>query len=136
MKNQLQLQLYIVSNPKSFEHFEDHRAALYIQLHELVEKAIEDKEDPIALIENYLQLEYNAGNTPEDIANFLFHTDTMTHAMHTLKDNWDTFDNTLPEDTLIYGKTTREQAINTYYETTLRSYLEALAVSYQTLDGS
>jgi len=130
MKNQQQLRLYLVSNPVPFKRFEDHEAALQIQLHELVQRAIEQKEDPVALIEEYLQVNYNGGDRPEDIANFLAGSPQMVHAMHTLKDNWDQLDETLPEDSLMYGGTTRDEAVQAFSEITLRNYLETLSTVY------
>ena len=130
MKNQQQLRLFLVSNPKPLKRFEDHEAALQIQLHELVERAIEQKEDPVALIEEYLQVNYNGGDRPEDIANYLVNSPQMVHAMHTLKDNWDQLDETLPEDSLMYGGTTRDEAVQAFSEITLRNYLETLSTIY------
>jgi hypothetical protein len=130
MKNHMQLRLYLVSNPTPFKRFEDHEAALQIQLHELVEKAIKDKEDPVALMEEYLQTNYNGGDTVEDIANYLANTPQMVHALHSLKDNWDQMDETLPEDSLMYGGTTRDEAVQAFSEITLRNYLEALTGIY------
>lgn len=126
----MQLRLYLVSNPTPFKRFEDHEAALQIQLHELVEKAIKDKEDPVALMEAYLQTNYNGGDTVEDMANYLANTPQMVHALHTLKDNWDQMDETLPEDSLMYGGTTRDEAVQAFSEITLRNYLEALTGIY------
>ena len=130
MKNHRQLRLYLVSNPKPFKRFEDHEAALQIQVHELIERAVKEKEDTIALIEEYLQLNYTGGNRPEDIASFLLNTDQMIHAMHTLKDNWDQLDESLPEDSLMYGGTTRDEAVQAFSEITLRNYLETLSTVY------
>lgn len=130
MKNQQQLRLYLVSNPKPFKRFEDHEAALQIQLHELVQRAIEQKEEPIVLIEEYLQVSYNGGDRPEDIANFLAGSPQMVHAMHTLKDNWDQLDESLPEDSLMFGATTRDEAVQAFSEITLRNYLETLSTVY------
>lgn len=126
----MQLRLYLVSNPTPFKRFEDHEAALQIQLHELIEKAIKDKEDPVALMEEYLQTNYNGGDTVEDMANYLANTPQMVHALHTLKDNWDQMDETLPEDSLMYGGTTRDEAVQAFSEITLRNYLEALTGIY------
>ena len=130
MKNHMQLRLYLVNNPTPFKRFEDHEAALQIQLHELVEKAIKDKEDPVALMEEYLQTNYNGGDTVEDMANYLVNTPQMVHALHTLKDNWDQMDETLPEDSLMYGGTTKDEAVQAFSEITLRNYLEALTGIY------
>lgn len=130
MKNQQQLRLYLVSNPKTFKVFEDHEAAIQIQLHELVARSIKEKESPIALIEEYLQTSYNGGDTVEDIANFLVNTPQMVHALHNLRDNWEQMDETLPEDSLMYGGTSREEAVQAFSEITLRNYLEALTGVY------
>ena len=131
MKNESQLRLYLASNPDAFTRFEDHEAALQIQLYDLVERAIAENEDPIALIEAYLQVSYNGTDTVDDIANFLIHTGQMRHAMHNLKENWDEMDETLPELSLKYASTSREQAIQVYSEITLRSYLEALSEVFE-----
>lgn len=133
MKSRRELLLYLVSNPRSFTRFEDHEAALQIRLHELVEKAIEEKEDPVALIQECLQVEYNGGSGEEDIANFLINSHQMIYAMHHLKDSWKDFDGKKTEtDSLVYGSaTTREQAVETFAEITLRSYLEALSEVYE-----
>ena len=132
MKTDRELILYLVSNPKPFERFEDHQAALQIRLHELLENAVEEKEDPVSLIQEYLQTDYNGGSSKEDIANFLTGSHQMIHAMHNLKDHWDECDNSLPEDSLAHGSaTTREGAVKAFGEITLRSYLEALSGVYQ-----
>ena len=132
MTNRRELILYLVSNPSPFDRFEDHQAALHIRLHELVENAIQEKEDPVALIREYLQVDYNGGSSKEDIADFLISSHQVIHAMHTLKDSWADFDKNAPEDSLVYGSaTTREQAVETFAEITLRSYLEALSSVYQ-----
>jgi hypothetical protein len=130
MKDENQLRLYLVSNPTPFIRQEDHEAALQIEVYEMVERAIDAKENPIALIEAYLQVSYNEGDTTEDIANFIINCPQMVHAMHHLKDNWDEMDDTLPEVSLKHSSTSREQAVQVYYETTLRSYLEALSGVY------
>ena len=130
MKSESQLILYLVSNPKPFSRYDDHEAALQIQLHELIERAIKEKEDPIAMIEEYLQVSYNGGDTVADMANFLINSGQMVHAMHSLKDNWDAMDETLPEVSLKHSATSWEQAIQIYSEITLRSYLEALSGVY------
>ena len=119
--------LFMVTNPVPFERFEDHEAAIYIQLHDLVEQAIGKAENPIALIEDYLEITYTDGRTIEEIAAFLFHTDKLQCALWTLKESWDKFDKTLPEDSLMYGGISKDEAIQMYSEITLRSYLETLA---------
>ena len=131
MKNENQLRMYLVSNPVPFSRFEDHEAALQIQLHELVETAIEKKEDPIMLFEEILKRPYLGGQTADEIASFIYSSDVMFHAMHSLKENWDALDETLPEDSVKYfAGTTKEQATEIFTEITLRTYLEALAEVY------
>ena len=130
MQNQHQLRLYLVSNPVAFKRFEDHEAALQIQIHELVEKAIETKDDPVVLIQEYLQTSYIGEDTVEGFANFIICSGQMTHAMFNLRDNWDEMDESLPEVSLRYSNTSRKQATQVFYEITLRSYLEALSMVY------
>lgn len=120
--------LFLVTNTKPFNRFEDHEAALVIQLHELVEDAMTKGENPIGLIEDYLQITYTEGNSVAEIANFLAQTDKMQLALWTLKESWDKMDDTAPEDSLLYGSAiSNEDAVQIYAQTNLRTYLEALA---------
>ena len=70
---------------------------------------------------------YTDGKTTEEIANFLAHSDQMQLALWTLKESWSAMDESLPNDSLIYGGLSKEEAIQLYSEITLRTYLEALA---------
>lgn len=133
MRNKRQLRLFLVSNPVAFTRFEDHRAALEIQIYELIERSLAQQENPIALIEEYLRVSYNGGNSIEDIAAFLIHSAHMTYALQTLSDNWDEFDSSLPEEnSLLHGKSTidKSQAVQFYCELSLTNYLEALSTVY------
>ena len=126
MKSGNQLKLFLVSNPIPFERYEDHEAAIYIQLHELIEDAVKDKEDPVALMEDYLGTTYNLGGSEDEIASFLFHTGEMRAALNVLKENWDALDESIPHDSLMYGGVSKDEATEIYSELSLRSYLEAL----------
>ena len=123
--------LFMVSNPIPLERYEDHEAALYLQLHELVERSRAEGQDPIALLEDYLETVYTDGHYPDEIANFLFHHDSMQSALWTLKESWSTLDETLPESSLMYGGLGKQEALEVYAETTLRTYLEALVASQE-----
>jgi len=127
MTNEDELKLYLISNPVPFQRFEDHEAALQIQLHDLVERAIAEHEDPIALIEGYLNTSYHGGNTTADIASYLKCCDHMRTAMHQLRDRWSAFDPSLDEEGIAIGWTSRGQATQVFTEITLRTYLEALS---------
>lgn len=128
MPNDTSTKLFMVTNTKPFERYEDHEAALYIQLHQLVEHAFGKGENPIALIEDYLELVYTEGKTVAEIADFLANTDKMQLALWTLKESWDKMDDSAPQDSLLYGSgMDKEEAIQLYSEITLRTYLEALA---------
>ena len=128
MPNDTSAKLFITTNTKAFERYEDHEAALYIQLHELVEHAFAKGDNPIALIEDYLELVYTEGKSVAEIADFLANTDKMQLALWTLKESWDKLDETAPQDSLLYGSgIDKEEAIQLYSEITLRTYLEALA---------
>ena len=128
MPNDTSTKLFMVTNTKPFERYEDHEAALYIQLHQLVEHAFAKGENPIALIEDYLELVYTEGKSIAEIADFLANTDKMQLALWTLKESWDKLDETAPQDSLLYGNgMDKEEAIQLYSEITLRTYLEALA---------
>ena len=113
---------------KPFERYEDHEAAIYIQLHELVKQAFATGDDPISLIENYLELVYTDGQSIAEIADFLANTDKMQLALWTLKESWDKMDDSIPGNSLLYGGLGKEEAIQLYSEITLRTYLEALAL--------
>ena len=127
MQNEAEAKLYMVTNPIAFKRFEDHEAAIFIKMHELIERAIKEKEKPIALIENYLNITYTGGESVNDIANFIIQTDKMVSAMWTLKESWDQLDETLPQDSLMYGGLGKDEARQVYTEITLRSYLETLS---------
>lgn len=127
MQDDQQLRLYIVSNPSPFTRFEDHEAALQIQVHEMVQRAIEQGEDPVAMIEDYLGVVYNEGFAVSDIGNYITGTDHMRHAMHVLRDNWQAMTESSPEDSLRYGGPGRQQAVEQYSEMNLRTYLDALS---------
>lgn len=126
MKSGSQLKLFLVSNPIPFERYEDHEAAIYIQLHELIEEARKEKENPIALIEDYLGTTYNLGDSDNEIASFLFRTGEMMSALNVLKENWHTLDRSLPEDSLLYGGVSKEQVTQVFSQLSLRTFLEAL----------
>ena len=128
MSGDVKARLFMVSNPSKFERFEDHEAGIFIQLHELIEQARTMGEDTIALIEEYLEVIYNDGTSTEEIASFLLETDKMQTALWTLKESWDKMDDSLPTDSLMYGGMNKEDAVQLYSETTLRSYLEALTL--------
>ena len=123
--------LFMVSNPIALERYEDHEAALYLQLHELVERSRAEGQDPVALLEDYLETVYTDGHNPEEIANFLFHHDKMQSVLWSLKESWSNLDKTLPGDSLMYGGLGREEMLEVYAETTLRTYLEALVASQE-----
>ena len=127
MSGDIKARLFMVPNPSKFERFEDHEAGIFIQLHELIEQARAVGENPIALIEEYLEVVYNEGNTTDEIASFLLKTDKMQTALWTLKESWDKMDDSLPTSSIMYGGMDKEEAVQLYSETTLRSYLEALA---------
>ncbi len=131
MKTEAQLRVYLVSNPVPFKRYEDHEAALQIQLYDLIERAIEEKENPVALIEDYLGITYTGGDNIDDIATFLLATDQMNYAMNDLKDNWHHLDESQAADSLLYSTgIERKDAVRIYSEITLRNYLENLATLY------
>lgn len=130
MKTGRELTLFLVSNPVAFTRFEDHEAALQITLHELVEQALRDGENPIALIEEHLRITYAGSTRVEDIANFLISTPQMLHAMHRLKDHWAEMDEKLPGDSLLFGGQSREEAVRVFSEITLRTWIIALSGIY------
>ncbi len=119
--------LYMVYNPEEFTNYDDHESALYIQLHELIERAIAEGDDPIMLIEEYLGVVYNSGDTIDEMATFLFQSDAMHKALWTLQTNWDTMDEHLPGNSRMFWEIDKEEAVQLYAQVTLRTYLEMLA---------
>lgn len=126
MQNGRELRLFLVSNPEKFTRYEDHEAALEIQLYELVERSIEEGQDPIALIESYLGVSYNAGEGAEEIGHYLVSSEEVRMTMSTLKENWSLLDESIPEDSRLFGRVTRKEAIQVFSELSLETYLEAL----------
>ncbi len=126
MPTRAEATLYMVSNAVPFSSYDDHEAGIYIQLHELIERAIEEGEDPVMLIEEYLEIIYSSGSSIDEIAAFLFYNDRMVQALWTLQQSWNEIDKTLPETSLIYGGIAKDEAIKLYSEITLRAYLDAL----------
>ena len=126
MKSSNQLKLFLVSNPVAFKRYEDHQAGIYIQLHELIEDARKEGEDPIGLIEEYLGTTCNLGDSDDEIASFLFQTGEMTAALNVLKENWHGLDESIPADSLMYGGVSFDEATQAFAELTFRTYLEAL----------
>ncbi|WP_027395058.1 hypothetical protein [Aquimarina latercula] len=119
--------LFMVSNPIPFENFEDHQTGIFIRLHNLIAWSMAEGDDPIPLIEEYLETVYSDSNTVDEIANFLMYHDKMQSAMWTLKENWSNLDDTVPDDSLMYGGMEKEDAVQMYADTTLRRYLEVLS---------
>ena len=126
MKNEVQLRLFLVENLIAFARYEDHEAALHIQLHELVSEAQQQDENPIMLIEEVLQTTYRQGDSTEEIANFLAQTGEMQRAMSQLEEHWSHRDTELPDLSLTTGGTSKKEAQSTFMHTNLRNYLEAL----------
>ncbi len=130
MKSDIQLRLFMVNHPIPFKSYGDHAEALRVQLEEMIENALNQGEEPEYLIEGYLDVDYTGGESSKEIADFLLHTPYMVYAMHMLRDNWNQIDTSLPEDSLMYGGISKEQAREVFTETSLHSYLEALAGIY------
>ena len=127
MPNREDATLYMVRNPTPFSRFEDHEAAIFLQLHELIERAIEEGENPIALIEGYLNVVYTGGNAVDEIAAFLLQTDAMVISLWSLQERWRNFDESLPETSIMYGGMEQKEALQLYSEITLRTYLEIVS---------
>ncbi|MEO9870384.1 MAG: hypothetical protein ABJQ69_03715 [Ekhidna sp.] len=127
MKTATELRLFMVVNAEAFTRYEDHEAGIYLQVYELIQSALEEDENPIGLIQDYLGVTYTLGDSINELTSFLFHTGEMMAALQDLKENWQVLDKTLPEDSLMFGGTSKEEATEIYAETTLRNYLEALS---------
>ncbi|WP_025741939.1 hypothetical protein [Aquimarina pacifica] len=118
--------LYMVTHPEPFTRYKDHEAAIYLKLHQLIAQAFEEGEDPIALIEGYLEISYTDGDSVEEIASFLIQTDVMVNNLWALQHYWEDMDQSLPADSKMFGGLPKEDVTRLYSEITLRSYLEAL----------
>ncbi|UII32267.1 hypothetical protein LVD17_00250 [Fulvivirga ulvae] len=130
MTTESQVRLYAVSNPVAFTNYNDHEAALFIRLHELIAASLEQGENPIGMIEDYLGITYNSGESVEEIATFLFQSGAMEKALWDLKDNWSVFDPSLPEASLVRGGLPQSEGLAIYQEITLKSYLETLSTIF------
>ena len=127
MPNSESATLFMVTNAKPFDRYEDHEAAIYIQLHLLVDLSIQSGENPIGLIEDYLEITYTDGKTVTEIADFLANTDRVQNALWSLELNWKKKDDTLREPSYLQSGISKEEATQLYTHITLRSYLEALS---------
>lgn len=134
MKNEAQARLFSVGVWRDFKYkrYEDHEAAIHSKLYDLVEDAINEKENPKALIEDFLAAPYSGGDTVDEMVNFLCNSHHMIHAFGTLKENWNNLDENAPEDSLLYATSDvdGQKAFGIYLETTLRNYLESLSQIY------
>ena len=57
----------------------------------------------------------------------LFYSDKMSSARWVLQESWGQLDETLPQDSLMYGGLSKDEARQVYTEIDLRSYLETLS---------
>lgn len=129
--------LYMATNPVAFTSFNDHNAAIYIGLHELVERSKQTCDDPIVLIEQYLDCIYTADESTDAIAAFIMQTPQMITAMTILKQNWVQFaaaDTTESDALLPAASKIPDDIIMLYSEISLRLYLETLAMIYNERD--
>ncbi|MFC4633526.1 hypothetical protein ACFO3O_06385 [Dokdonia ponticola] len=119
--------LFSVQNATAFNQYDDHYSGIYLHLFNLIEKAIEEKENVVGLIEDYLEIPYSGGQNTEELTAFIFYSDRMNDALATLRGRWGSYDPTIEENTLTSASDiTKKEAIQRYSYTTLRSYLEAL----------
>lgn len=132
MKTEAQTRLFTVGQSK-YKNFENHKAAIFGNVYDLIEDAIKEGENPKALIEDFLEIPYSAGDTIDEMVNFLCETHFMVHAFGILKENWDQLDESAPNDSLIYSafsEVDEQKALAIYLERTLRDYLETLSQIY------
>lgn len=125
--------LFMVHNPVPLQNYEDHQAALCIQLHELVIRSRAEGENPIALVEDYLGVYYNEGATPEEITSFLINQDVMIRAFSILRSNWKSFNPNVKSESITERGLSKEEYMERYAEITLRTYLETLSNVFNTL---
>ncbi|GGG35911.1 hypothetical protein GCM10011344_41020 [Dokdonia pacifica] len=119
--------LFCVQNGTAFNQYDDHYSGIYLHLFNLIEKAIEQKENVSGLIEDYLELPYSGSENTDDLTAFIFYSDRMNNALATLRGRWGTYDPSVEENTLTTASdVSKQEAIQRYSYTTLRSFLEAL----------
>lgn len=119
--------LFCAENAIDFNQYDDHYSGIYLHLFDLIEKAIEEKENVVGLIEDYLEIPYSGSENPEELTAFIFYSDQMNNALATLRTRWGNYNPTIEENTLTSASDiTKQEAIQRYSYTTLRSYLEAL----------
>lgn len=128
MKDEGQIRLFSVSNPVPFENYDDHEAGIYIQLHELITSAIRDHEDPIALLEAYLETTYRGSLDINEITGSIFHSGQMGNALHGLQERWQSYDGSVnEEESYLFGGHNKAIVRQIHTDTTLLNYLEALS---------
>ncbi len=119
--------LFCVQNAIDFNQYDDHYSGIYLHLFTLIENAFKEKENVTGLIEDYLEIPYSGGENPEELTAYIFYSDRMNNALATLRGRWSSYDPTLEENTLTTASDiTKQEAIQRYSYTSLRSYLEAL----------
>ncbi|MFC4635704.1 hypothetical protein ACFO3O_17465 [Dokdonia ponticola] len=119
--------LFCVQNAMAFDQYDDHYSGIYLHLFDLIENALEEKENVTGLIEDYLEIPYSGGQNAEELTAFIFYSDCMNNALATLRSRWGAYDPELDENSLTRAShVTRKEAIQRYGYTSLRSYLEAL----------
>ena len=119
--------LFCVQNPIPFTDYQDHYASIYLHVHTLVEKAVYEDENIIGLLEDYLDLPYSQNHDIAAIASFVFYSQAMRQALHSLRDRWQSYDPTIEMPTVTTGGLIdKKEAIQHFGRATLRSYLEAL----------
>jgi hypothetical protein len=130
-KNEMQAHLFGVGEV-DLKSFEEHEVEIQNQLYYLVQYALEEKEDPIALIEDFLHVQYTGGDTINEFVTFLCNTHFMVHAFDILKENWNNLDESVPGDSLLYANAelNEQKGFSIYLDRTLRSYLESLSQIY------
>ncbi|WP_299212576.1 hypothetical protein [uncultured Dokdonia sp.] len=119
--------LFCIQNATAFDQYEDHYSGIYLHLFNLIENALKEKENVVGLIEDYLETPYSGGENSEELTSFIFYSDRMNNALATLRTRWSGYDPLVAQDTLTTASDiSKQEAIQGYSHTTLRSYLEAL----------
>lgn len=127
MPNEQSARLFMVSSTQTVDDYQSHEAHLQLRVQQLITEARNSGEDPVMLIEEYLACDYPDTIENSSLAAYILQHDRMQSALWTLQELWGFYDPELPSDSLYFKGMDTQEALETYAQVDLRSFLEALA---------
>ncbi len=127
MPNEQSARLFMVRSTHPIEDYTIHEAHLHLKLQQLITTARNSGENPKELIEDYLECDYSQGDEHSAMIEFIFQHDRMQSALWTLQELWGFYDPEIPSESLYFQGMDTQEAIESYAQIDLRSFLEALA---------